>query len=145
MKKEKKLIGWREIVSLPEWNINRIKAKVDTGARTSALHVEGVKEIGHGKIQFSIVVDEENKKKKKIIAQISRRGNVRSSTGEQTNRYFVATMIKMGDQIYNVEVSLVDRKNMKFPMLLGRSVLKRNFIVDVSHGNLLIKKEKRKK
>ncbi len=145
MKKEKKIIGWREIVSLPEWNLDRVKAKVDTGARTSALHVDHVKEIGNGKIQFFIMLDEETKKRKKITAQISRRGNVRSSTGEQTNRYFVKTKIKMGDEIYDVEVSLVDRKSMRFPMLLGRSVLKRNFIVDVSHGNLLIKKEKRKK
>lgn len=144
MKKEKKMIGWKEIVSLPEWNLTRVKAKVDTGARTSALHVDHVKEIDHGKIQFFIVKDDE-KKRKKIIADISRKGNVRSSTGEQTNRYFVKTTIKIGSEIYAAEISLVDRKSMKFPMLLGRSILKKNFIVDVSHGNLLIKKEKRKK
>lgn len=131
------MIGWNEYVDLPEWGVTGLRAKVDTGARSSALHVEDLEELGHGRVRFEVVLDRQRGRRKRVEAHVRRRGRVRSSTGRYTNRIFVVTTLKLGPILREVELSLVDRERMNFRMLLGRSALAGNFLVDVSHSKRL--------
>lgn len=128
------LIGWREWVSLPELQIPLIKAKVDTGARTSALHAFALKTFeleGKQKISFDIHPFQHNTE---VIvtctADIIDKRCVTDSGGHQEERYVIATDMVIGENCYKIEVTLTERENMLFRMLLGRSALSRRFIVN---------------
>ena len=137
-KKEKKtVIGWREYVDLPEWGIRGIRAKVDTGARTSSLHVEDVEELSGGRLSFYVVLNEKSRRRKHVVARSIKQGKVKSSIGIQTHRWFVQTKLVIGGHVYHTEFSLVAREGMNFRMLLGRKVLEYDFLVDVEHSFLL--------
>ena len=129
------LIGWKESVDLPEWGIRHITVKVDTGARRSAIDVDNIKELGKGKIQFDIAVDRKNRDlTKTVVANILHNTHVRSSNGEQSERYFVETLIAIGEQTRQIELSLISRHQMTYRMLLGRKALEGMFIVDPSQA-----------
>jgi hypothetical protein len=134
---EPSLIGWSELVDLPDWKIRGLRAKVDTGARSSALHVENLKLLPRGRIQYRVVLHRENRDRRvNLVATISRRARVRSSTGEYTLRYFVKTRLRLGAHERAVEISLVDRGDMTFRMLIGRTALSGLYLVDPTHRNL---------
>jgi hypothetical protein len=123
---DKVLVGWREWLSLPELNIPRIKAKIDTGARTSALHaffVEPFEENGQKMVRFG--VHPLQKRDFEIICQcpIKDYREIRDSGGHQEMRYVIETQIKLGERIWLVEMTLTNRDNMKFRMLLGRTAM----------------------
>ncbi len=140
------LIGWNEYVDLPDWGIRGLRAKVDTGARSSALHVENIRELPHDRVRFEVVLHRQKRDRRvRVETRIRRRGRVRSSTGHRTERIFVATEVEIGPVRKEIEMSLVDRERMIFRMLLGRSVLAGNFLIDVGHGQLLGKPRRRKK
>jgi hypothetical protein len=81
------VIGWTEYVDLPEWGVRRIRAKVDTGARSSALHVENIRELPRGIVRFDVVVHRERRDRHvRVRARITRRSRVRSSNGELSPR-----------------------------------------------------------
>ncbi len=147
-KKEKAIIGWSEQVDFPEWGIYRLPAKIDTGARTSALHVEEIKHLPNGYIEFDVVVDGNNPEKHvRVISKLVKIAKVRSSTGVYSKRCFVKTTIKVGPVKKEIEVSLVSREKMVFRMLLGRRALEKDFLVDVmlrDHLTESPKKTKRK-
>ena len=144
--KEKTVIGWREYVDFPEWGIHGIRAKVDTGARTSSLHVDDVKILKNGLIRFSVTVsNKEPAKRKKVVARIHRRGRVVSSTGHSTHRWYVKAIIRIGKLDQTITLNLTDRSGMNFPMLLGRTALGDDFLVDVDRSFLLSEKKKDKK
>ena len=147
MKKlEKILVGWNEYVDLPDWGIKRLGAKVDTGARSSALHVEDLETLPRGRIRFRVVVHREHRDRHvRVVARISRRARVRSSNGEFETRYFVRTTMKLGSVEKEIEMSLVDRGKMVHRMLIGRTALKGDFVVDVSRRHLLDPKRRRKR
>ena len=129
------IIGWKESVDLPEWGIRHITVKVDTGARRSAIDVDNIKELGKGKIQFDIAVDRKNRDlTKTVVANILHNTHVRSSNGEQSERYFVETLIAIGEQTRQIELSLISRHQMTYRMLLGRKALEGMFIVDPSQA-----------
>ena len=131
------LIGWSELVDLPDWKIRGLRAKVDTGARSSALHVENLKLLPRGRIQYRVVLHRENRDRRvNVVATISRRARVRSSTGEYTTRYFVKTRLRLGAHERAIEISLVDRGDMTFRMLIGRTALTGLYVVDPTHKNL---------
>lgn len=131
------LIGWSELVDLPDWKIRGLRAKVDTGARSSALHVENLKPLPRGRIQYQVVLNREDRGRRvNVVATISRRARVRSSTGEYTTRYFVKTRLRLGGHERAVEISLVDRGDMTFRMLIGRTALAGLYVVDPTHKNL---------
>ncbi len=131
-------IGWKEYVSLPEWGINRVRAKVDSGARTSALHVEGLEVLGNGQVRFEVVLSRKHRHRRiKVTAPVTKWARVRSSTGHYTRRCFVTTRIRIGSVEKDVEISLVSREDMQFRMLLGRTTLGRDFLIDVSRADLL--------
>jgi len=145
-RQESVVIGWTEFVDLPEWGIRDLRAKVDTGARTSALHVENIRELPRDYVRFDVILHRKNRDRRiHVTAKVTRRGRVRSSTGHQTERLFVETLLSIGPVTKRIEVSLVDREKMIHRMLLGREALKGPLLVDVSHRMLLKKKRTRKK
>ncbi len=141
---EKIIVGWREYVDFPEWDIHKLRAKIDTGAHTSSLHVEDVTLLTHNRIRFYVVLRKKNIiYKKKVITQRIKTGHVKSSTGIKTKRWYVQTRLKIGEFEKNIVVNLVNREGMNFRMLLGRNALDETFLVDVSRSFLLHKRKKR--
>ncbi|WP_321394197.1 ATP-dependent zinc protease [uncultured Desulfuromusa sp.] len=125
---DKLLVGWREWVALPGLNINKIKAKIDTGARTSALHaffVEPFDENGQKMVRFG-VHPVQKRLDIEIICQcpIKDYRQVRDSGGHQELRYVIETPLKLGERVWPVEMTLTNRDNMKFRMLLGRTAMR---------------------
>lgn len=139
-------IGWSEYVDLPEWGIGRLKAKTDTGARTSALHVENFQDLPDGRVQFEVVHGTRRKPKStEVIAKPVKRARVRSSNGHYEERCFVRTHIRIGTIEKEVEISLVSRQKMLFRMLIGRKALEQTFVVDPAHRCLLSERPQRRK
>jgi hypothetical protein len=135
---KKTLIGWTEYVDLVEWDIRGLRAKVDTGARTSALHVENLRLLPSGQARFEVVLSRRHTHRRVwITAPVLKWARVRSSTGAYTLRCFVLTTIKIGAIEKQIEVSLVSRGDMLFRMLLGRKALERDFVIDVSRRHVL--------
>jgi hypothetical protein len=134
----KLLIGWNEYIDIPEWGIRRLRAKVDTGARSSALHVENIEELPRDRVRFDVVLHRVKRDRRvHVTARIARRGRVRSTTGHYEWRIFVKAPLRIGPVEREVEVSLVDRERMIFRMLLGRTALSGPFLIDPSHRHLL--------
>ena len=132
------LIGWNEYVDIPDWGIKRLRAKVDTGARSSALHVENIEVLPRNRVRFDVVLHRlERDRRVRVTAPIARRGRVRSSTGHYESRIFVQAPLRIGPVERQVEVSLVDRERMIFRMLLGRSALAGPFLIDPDRKHVL--------
>jgi hypothetical protein len=132
------VIGWVEYVSIPDWRIARLRAKMDTGARSSALHVENIREIGHGRVRFDVRLHRRKTDRKvSVEAPIRRRGLVRPSSGHSAWRIFVLVRVRIGSREQDIELSLVDREKMIFRMLIGRSALARHFLVDSGNRYLV--------
>jgi hypothetical protein len=125
------LIGTAEAVSIPAWDIRGLPAKIDTGARSSALHVTRVKELAGGRVRFDVCLDATASGRCVLVeAPVERRGRVRASNGRVETRIFVRASIELGGVERRIEVGLVDRSDMLYRMLLGRSALAGSFIVD---------------
>jgi hypothetical protein len=129
----KKLIGWREKVDLPEWGVKNVLAKIDTGAKTSAIHVENARHTKPGKVAFDVVRSrKKNAKRTTVEADIVRETRVKSSSGHANERIVVATTMRIGDHEKRIELTLVSRPHMICRMLVGRTALEGDFLVDVS-------------
>ena len=132
------IIGWKESVDLPDWGIIDITAKADTGARRSALDVQNIKELPGNRVQFDIVLHRKNRNfTQTISAPIAHQTHVRSSNGQQHERYFVETRIRIADVVRLIELSLVNRKNMSCRMLIGRKALEGSFLVDSQRTHIV--------
>lgn len=139
---EKRLIGWREWLSLPDLGIPWIKVKVDTGARTSALHAFSLEPYynakGEWRIRFGIhPVQHADVPAIWCDAAIADQREVCDSGGHREMRYVVRTCLSMNAWQWEGEVTLTDRENMRFRMLLGRSAMQEFFLVDPSQSFLL--------
>lgn len=139
------LIGVAERIELPEWGVTRLRVKIDTGARTSALHVDGVEPLENGRVRFWIVLDRRGDKRVQVEAPITRISKVRSSSGRAEQRYFVTTRMRLGGIEKPIEISLARREPMLFRMLLGRTALGRDFLVDPAHRYLTTPPDERTK
>lgn len=144
MATERKIIGWREWVSLPELGVAAIKAKVDTGARTSALHayfVEPYHEDGVLMVKFGIH-PEQNSTETELIctARVKDERMVTDSGGHSESRYVIETMISLGDESWSAELTLTNRDTMGFRMLLGRTAMANRYVVDPDASYLESKK-----
>ncbi len=129
----KLIIGWREMISIPEWGITELRAKMDTGARSSAIDVASSEILPQGRVRFEVVLDRKKRDRKRVIeASISRRTAIRSSTGENRNRLKVLVKVKIGPIVKPVEFSLVCRENMLCRALLGRRALEGDFLIDAT-------------
>lgn len=136
-------IGWREWISLPELGIRHMKAKVDTGARTSALHAFSVK-ILEGSLQKKKVCfimrpysHHSPKKTIKCITELIDIRQITDSGGHKERRCVIKTPIVIGKHSWPIEITLTSRDTMRFKILLGRTALK-GFIVDPCRSYLII-------
>lgn len=131
------VVGWREWVALPELGLARLKAKADTGARTSALHAFAVRTLRDGRVRFRIhPLQRDAGPTVECVAPLVGHRWVRSSTGHRTRRPVVLTRLVLGELSWPVEVTLVRRDVMGFRMLLGRQALRRRVVVDASRSNV---------
>lgn len=134
LKRKYPVVGWREWVCLPELGINKIKAKIDTGARTSALHafsLEPFSDNGRNRIRFSLHPFQHNNEHIiTCVADVIDRRLVTDSGGHEEERYVIYTPITIAGQTWPIEITLTERENMLFRMLLGRSALRKRFIVN---------------
>jgi hypothetical protein len=130
---EPRIIGMAEYVDFPDWGVRRLPARVDTGARTSALHVENVKELPGSRVRFDVRLRRDDPTARVTVeTKVSRRAPVRSSTGHTEARLFVKAHVRLGGREQLIEVGLVDRRHMIYRMLLGRTALEQRFLVDVT-------------
>lgn len=140
------LVGWREWLAIPELGIPAIKAKIDTGARTSALHaffVEPFTEHARRRIRFGIH-PLQNRKDVEITctADLVEERWVSDSGGHKELRYVIVVPIRISGVDLPVEITLTDRDPMRFRMLLGRSALQGRFVVDPSRSYVAGRKPK---
>ena len=143
--KKLEIIGWREWVSLPMLGLPDIKAKVDTGARTSSLHafsLEPYKEGDKDKIKFDIhPVQRDTSQVVTCFADIVDKRWVTDSGGRSEERYVIETPVIIGGQTWNIEITLTERDNMLFRMLLGRRAIRKRFLINPARS-FLTKKNK---
>jgi hypothetical protein len=125
------VIGWRERVDLPDWGLRGLRAKVDTGARSSAVDVSHLEELPGDRVRFELVARRGEKEKRRIIeAEVVRRARVKSSLGRVHERLFVETTVRVAGRTFRTQIGLVNRENMISRMLLGRRSLEGRFWVD---------------
>lgn len=134
------IVGWREWVGLPELHTPAIKAKIDTGARTSALHAFDIQYIERGGteyVRFTIHPFQRDVKGSiEAEAKLSDRRWVRSSSGHRMLRPVIVTPIRLMDHEWEIEITLTNRDVMGFRMLLGRQAIRRRFLVAVHKSYL---------
>jgi hypothetical protein len=138
------VVGWREWVSLPELGLSEIKAKIDTGARTSSLHafeVKDFKEDGIHRVKFKMHPNQHDEATVVVcVADIIDERVVSDSGGHKEKRWVIKSPVHMGIHTWNIEINLTSRDDMRFRMLLGRTALAGKALVD-SAGSYLIGKK----
>lgn len=143
------VIGWREWVRLPDLGVKRIKAKVDTGARSSSLHASDIQQYdvnGETFVRFKIHSRQRDPQSKLIAAEakVIDMRSVKSSSGETTTRPVIVTDIELLGQTWSVELTLANRDEMGFRMLLGREAFRGKFLVDAGKSFYGGKRKKKK-
>ena len=142
MPDERLLIGRREHVALPDWGIPRIRAKVDTGARSSALDVLGYDlwqtEGGKTRVRLRLALNRNRTHRYRVFeADVVRFVSVRNSGGSCEQRPLIETTIRLGPVTQRIRLTLTDRAPMRYRMIVGREALCGKFIVDVSRKYVL--------
>lgn len=126
------LIGKYDRLDLPVLKLKNLRAKIDTGARTSSLHCSYIKQIDENNVEFDVLDETHKKYKEKIYTMpIKRIASVRSSNGIVEKRFVISTKVVIFDKSFDTEFTLRDREKMNYPILLGREFLRQGFLVDV--------------
>ncbi|MDX2300482.1 MAG: RimK/LysX family protein [Xanthomonadaceae bacterium] len=134
------VLGWREWVALPDLGLAAVRAKVDTGARSSALHVDWLEhyiDAGAPWVRFGLHPVDVSLPERSIQAPVLDRRQVTDSGGHVTERVFIATRVVLAGQAFLAEINLTSRHGMLFPMLLGRTALADRFVVDPAQSFVL--------
>lgn len=134
MTREVSTIGWREWVSLPDLGLPEIKAKIDTGARTSCLHafsVEPFSKDGKDWVRFGIHPHQDDTETEVFSeAEVIDKRMISDSGGHKEERYVITTEVELANQRWPIEITLTNRDTMLFRMLLGRTAMANRMIVD---------------
>jgi hypothetical protein len=126
-------LGWRERVALPDLGIAGLKAKLDTGARSSALHIDSLETFrrdGATWLRFSVSAGRRRVSIWHSEAPALDRRVVTDTGGRRSERWFIRSTVSLAGQSFPIDISLTDRRHMLFPMLLGRTALIGRFAVD---------------
>ena len=123
-------LGWREYVALPDLGIRRLKTKVDTGARTSAIHAFFVEKLAGGRVRCGFHPRRSSKREVWIQTDLADERWVTDSGGHRELRPVIRTVVELGGKRWPIELTLTARDNMKFRMLLARTALAGHFRVD---------------
>lgn len=143
--RETAVIGWKEYVALPELGVASLKAKVDTGARTSSLHVAAIHTLGgptDGEADLEIAIAPDRRRPEHLIrARVRQLARIRvtDSGGHSELRPVIETLLVLGDVEKRIRLTLADRSIMLFRMILGRKALEGDFLVDVSKKYLQLR------
>lgn len=139
-------LGWREWVGLPELEIPRIKAKIDTGARTSALHAFELRpfsENGRDRIEFRMhPVQKNNNIVVTCVADVLDKRTVTDSGGHKEERFVIRTGLQIGEHHWPIEATLTSRDDMLFRLLIGRTALQGRARIDPARSYVVGKKKK---
>lgn len=134
------LIGWREWIALPSLGVRALKVKIDTGARSSALHVEwqeATVEQGAPWVRFGLKVDPDSADEIICRAAVHDRRPVTDSGGHRTERVFILAEVQIAGSRWAIETNLTNRRGMLFPMLLGRTAIAGHLRVDPARSFVL--------
>lgn len=146
---DKPVVGWREWVSLPRLGIEAIKPKIDTGARSSALHafdLESFRDRGVEIVRFCVhPLQRDDAFSKTVEAEVLEYRRVTSSSGHRTKRPVIRTDVQIRDLRWEIELTLANRDEMGFRMLLGREAIRGRFLVDPGRSYLIGKRRRKKK
>lgn len=142
------MFGWREWAQLPELGLRNIKIKVDTGARTSALHafeVRPFEENGRRRVEFKIHPRQRDRETVVVcVADVLDEREVRDSGGNTEKRLVIRTPVTIGERTWTIELTLTSRDDMMFRMLLGRTAMRGQATVDPSRSFLAGKRRSKK-
>jgi len=133
-------VGWREVLSLPELRLDGIKAKIDTGARTSCLHAFKLETFTKSDslwVRFWIHPQQHTDEVAVCEAPVVDQRVVRDSGGHEEQRFVIRTQVTVGTESWPIEVTLTNRENMLFRMLLGRTAMHDRIVVDPTESFLL--------
>jgi len=141
-KKEKPLeIGWREWAELPSLCDRRILAKIDTGAKTSAIHAYRIREVeidGRAHVEFRLhPVQKRRQPEIRCVAPVHDKRVFRSSNGAEQERIVIVAKLRLGGRERLIELSLANRDDMGFRLLIGRDALRKNVIIHPARSFLL--------
>lgn len=138
------ILGWREWFQLPELKVEKIKVKIDSGAKTSALHVSEIRYLTKNKkrhVRFTIHPLQKNTRKTiRATALLVEHRKIKSSNGAITRRPVIKTKLKLGEHSWPIELTLINRDEMGFRMLLGRSGVPERFVIN-PHRSYIFKKK----
>jgi hypothetical protein len=137
------ILGRYDRVDLPELGLTNIHAKVDTGAYTCSLHCHRA-EVVDGKLEF-VLLDEEHPEftGMKFVVDTFEKKFIKNSFGEGEKRFIIVTTIRIFDEDITAEFSLGNRGSLKFPILIGRKILRDRFLIDVKQKNLSFKQKRK--
>lgn len=138
----KEILGWREWVAFPKLKVLGIKAKIDTGARSSAIHADNViiyrTNTGVDRVRFSVCPRQrDNKYVIDCSAKILDKRKIKSSSGHQEKRITILTPVRIGNHEWPIELTLTNRDEMGFRLLIGRKALGDKFLVDPKRSFLI--------
>lgn len=135
--KRKVIVGRLEHIALPGLGVERVQAKIDTGAYRSALHYQRLRLRATDGQKRLVVTFQMGRNRVTKVFRSYQRVTVKSSNGESSRRYLISTLVRLGGHTVKTQFTLFDRSDMKNQVLIGRKFLRGRFVVDVAGKNLL--------